>query len=310
MEIIDAHVHLYRSLELEKRNVVQPGRRDRDRWGNPESAVRFMAEQGIAKIVCLPNFPTRQMRERRIKTLEREAGGSVSPELSATVEEELKDAVRRHNEWICALSREDQRFVPAISLQKLFAPDEMAEEVRLRAGEGAKAVKLLPGLYFETPDDEAFWPMYEECQALGLTIISDTGTLGFDEAGIYYGEPLQFERMLEEFPRLHVVMAHFASAFWDERVELAKRHTNLFFDTSGSFYAEGLEVRDGTRAAHLADAVRLIRAVGPDRFMFGSDGPRFALQPQLEQILGLDLSESEMTLVLGENARRVYRMDD
>jgi predicted TIM-barrel fold metal-dependent hydrolase len=309
MEIIDAHVHLYRTLELEKRNVVQPGRRDRDRWGNPESAVRFMAEQGVSNMVCLPNFPTRQMRERRIAALQREAGGGAPPDLAASVEEELKDAVRRHNEWICALAREDPRFVPAISLQKLFAPDEMAEEVRLRASEGAKAVKLLPGLYFESPDDQSFWPMYEECQALGLTIISDTGTLGFSEAGLYYGEPFRFEPVLETFPRLHLVMAHFASAFWDERVELAKRYANLFFDTSGSFFAEGLEVRDGARAAHLDDAVRLVRAVGPDRIMFGSDGPRFAFQPQLEQILGLDLSESEKTLVFAENARRVYRID-
>lgn len=309
-EVIDAHVHLYRSIELEKRNVLAPGRRDRDRWGNPDSAVRFMAEQGVANIVCLPNFPTRQMRARRIKALEQAAGAPVSPELAASVEEELKESVRRHNEWICELGRSDGRFVPAISLQKLFTPEEMVEEVRLRASEGAKAVKLLPGFYFEAPNEPEFWPMYEECQARGLTIVSDTGTLGFSDTGIYFGEPLRFERILRDFPDLHIVMAHFASAFWDERVELARRHPNLFFDTSGSFFEEGLEVRDGTRAAHREDALRLIRDVGPHRIMFGSDGPRFAFQPQLEQILSLDLSDSERSLILSENARRIYRIDD
>jgi uncharacterized protein len=308
-EIIDSHVHLYRTLELEKRNVVQPGRRDRDRWGNPSSAVPFMAAQGVSKMVCLPNFPTHQMRARRLAAIAESVGelGGSSDE-AAAVEEELKEAVRRHNEWICGLAAQDARFVPAISIQKLFTPEEMVDEVRRRAQEGARAVKLLPGLYHEAPEDPAFWPMYEECQSLGLTIISDTGTLGFAETGSYYGEPRRFEAALRSFPKLRLVMAHFASAFWDQRVDLAKKHDNLFFDTSGSFYEDGLEVRDGTRAANVADAERLIRDVGPDRIMFGSDGPRFAFLPQLEQILGLDLTSKERTSILAENAQRIYRI--
>lgn len=307
-EIIDAHVHLYRNLSLEKQNVVHPGRRDRDRWANPESVMSFMDWEGIAKIVCLPNFPTRQMRAAQRAQLPADLVGEDLESSLEEIEQELKERVRRHNRWICELARQNSRLVPAISVQKLFSSEEMVEEVRLRAEEGAKIVKLLPGLYYEYPNDAAFWPMYRVCEELGLPIVSDTGTLGFSETGVYYGEPIQFVDVLEEFPRLTLVMAHFASAFWDQRVMLAKRYGNLVFDTAGSFQQEGMEVRDGPRAAHVDDAVRLMLDVGLDRFMFGSDGPRFMFQPELEQILSLDISERDKQRVLAGNARRIYQL--
>jgi hypothetical protein len=140
--------------------------------------------------------------------------------------------------------------------------------------------------------------------------VSDTGTLGQPDCGVAYGEPANFAEVLEAFPRLRLVMAHFPSAYWDERVALAHQFPNLYFDTSGSFYAENIEVRDGYRAAALDDATRLIRSVGADRFMFGSDGPRFLFQPQLEQIIGLDLTDDERQMILAGNARRIYRIDE
>ena len=84
----------------------------------------------------------------------------------------------------------------------------------------------------------------------------------------------------------------------------------MYFDTSGSFDAEHMEVRDGHRAASVEDAVRLIRSLGADRFLFGSDGPRFLLQPQLEQILALGLTDDERQMILAGNAKRVYRIGD
>jgi len=309
-EIIDAHVHLYRDLDLERKNVRIAGRRDRDRWGNPDSVVRFMDAQGISRIVFLPNFPTRQMRAK----LERELPAASSPEeRDAALERiraDLADRVRRQNEWACQTAREIPRLVPAISMQGVFTPEEMVAEVRLRAAQGARIVKMLPGMYFEYPQDERFWPMYEVCQELDIAIVSDTGTLGQAESGIAYGEPVNFTAVLRGFPRLRLVMAHFPSAFWDQRVALAKQFDNVFFDTSGSFHDHGMEVRDGRRATAIEDAVRVLRDVGIDRFIFGSDGPRFLFQPELEQILALDLDDDEKQAILAGNAKRVYRIED
>jgi predicted TIM-barrel fold metal-dependent hydrolase len=299
-EIIDAHVHLYRSLALEKQNVVDPGRRDRDRWGNPDAVGPFMDREGISNMVCLPNFPTRQMRRAQL---------ARQPEADLeSVDRDLLSRVRRQNEWLCQLHASDPRLIPAVGIQKLFSPDDMVEEVRLRAAQGARTVKLLPGMYFEYPNDRAFWPMYAACEELGVAITSDTGTLGSDESGICYGEPANFAEVLASFPRLTLVMAHFPSAFWDQRVELARRFPNLCFDISGGFNGPHREVRDGHRALAVEDAVRVLRSVGVERFMFGSDGPRFRFQPALEQVLSLDLDADEKQAVLATNARRIYRI--
>jgi predicted TIM-barrel fold metal-dependent hydrolase len=309
-DIIDAHVHLYRSLALEKQNVQDPGRRDRDRWGNPESVSAFMDREGISSIVCLPNFPTRQMRDTLLAQLPADQSTTEHETARTTIHAELLGRVRRQNEWLIQIGKANPRLVPAVGIQKLFSSEQMVEEVRVRAALGARTVKLLPGFYFEYPDDRAFWPMYEEAQALGLAITSDTGTLGFQESGAYYGEPIRFVDVLEAFPRLRVVMAHFPSAFWDERVELALRYPNLYFDVSGSFGAPHLEVRDEHRALAFDDAVRVLRKVGVERFMFGSDGPRFRFQPALQQVLALDLTESEKRAILAGNARRIYGIDE
>jgi predicted TIM-barrel fold metal-dependent hydrolase len=309
-DIIDAHVHLYRSLDLERKNVVHPGRRDRDRWANPESITAYMDGQGISKIVCLPNFPTRQMRRSLLDELPPGLAGRERGAAEADVDAQLAARLRRQNEWMCRTAAENPRLVPAISMQALFTPEEMVTELRLRVGQGAKIVKMLPGMYYEYPDDRKFWPLYSACAELGVTIVSDTGTLGQQESGIAYGEPARFAGVLESFPGLRLVMAHFPSAFWDQRAALARTYPNLYFDTSGSFNAPHTEVRDGRRAAAIEDAVRLMREVGIGRFMFGSDGPRFLLQPQLEQILGLDLADDEKQLVLAGNARSIYRIDE
>jgi predicted TIM-barrel fold metal-dependent hydrolase len=309
LEIIDAHVHFYRSLPLERQNVVNPGRRDRDRWANPESINGYLDFMGISKIVCLPNFPTPQMRKSMLAALPPSVEGTERKAAEAGVERELAQKLSRQNEWLCQEAANNRRLVPAIAIQMVYSPEEMVAELRLRAGQGGKAVKLIPGYYREHPADRAFWPMYEACQELGITVISDSGTLGADDAGFCYGQPANFQDVLEAFPRLTLVMAHFGSAFWDERVELALRFRNLNFDISGGFGAPNFEARDGLRAAALEDAVRLLRKVGVERFMFGTDGPRFSVPAQLEQALGLDLTDSEKHLLMAENAKRIYRID-
>lgn len=306
IDIIDAHVHLYRSLDLEKQNVRKPGIRDRDRWGNPEAIDAFMDQQGLSKIVCLPNFPTLQIRASLVKKLPAGQSENERTEALAAIDADLKNRLRRQNIWICELGTSNKRLVPTLAIHKIFTPEEMVDEVRKGAAGGARAVKMLPGLYHEYPYDEAFWPMYAACQELGLCIISDSGTLGEKDAGIAYGEPKNFTRVLEDFPRLNVILAHFASAYWDERMVMAKKFPNLFFDISGNFREHGIEVRDGERALAFEDGPRIMREVGMDRFMFGTDGPRSPFHASLEQALRLKIDPAERAMLMADNARRIY----
>jgi predicted TIM-barrel fold metal-dependent hydrolase len=316
--LIDAHVHLYRDIEAEKRGLPIPGRRDRDRWGNPDSVVAYMDREGVSHALSLNIFPTAWVRRGLRARIADDVSGAEREDAYAAIEKDLAERLRNHNGWLCALSRKEPRILAGIGIQKLLTPEEMVAEVNDRSAQGARAVKMIPGWYREFPSDRAFWPMYACCAERGLPVVADTGRLGLGYHAAYpgeyneicYGEPARFEEVLAAFPGLTLVMAHFGSAFWDERIDLAGRYANLMFDISGGFHAEGFKARDGQLALSETEAVRVMRKIGMERFMFGSDGPHAMLQPYLEQILRLDLSEGERQVLLNDNARRVYRIED
>ena len=95
------------------------------------------------------------------------------------VERELLAGLRRQNEWLCGHSNANPRIVAGLGIQELLSPEEMVEEVELRATQGARTVKLIPGWFHEMPNDRRFWPMYERCQELGLAVTADTGSPGW-----------------------------------------------------------------------------------------------------------------------------------
>jgi predicted TIM-barrel fold metal-dependent hydrolase len=221
----------------------------------------------------------------------------------------MAERVRRQNAWACEVGAAHERLAPFVGVQKLLGGAGGAEEVRLGHARGAKGVKLQPGMNMFLPSDRELWPVYEAAQELGLPILTDSGTYGRAAPdGGPYGRPLNFVEVLESFPRLTLVMAHFASAYWDERVELAGRFPNLHFDVSGGFGADDVQARDDRRALPEEDAVRVLRKVGLHRFLFGTDGPSVMPQPYLEQILRLGLTDDERQLLLAGNARRLYAL--
>ena len=204
-----------------------------------------------------------------------------------------------------------------IGVQKLLTPEQLVEEVdsgRSRSTRSEDPARMV----HEFPNDRAFWPMYQRCAELGLAVVSDTGTIGLghhqghpdEDNKIAYGQPVHFTEVLQSFPALTLVMAHFPSAFWDERLEMAREFPNLMFDISGGFQADGLAARDGQRAITETDAPRILRKIGIERFMFGTDGPTVMIQPCLEQLLRLDLTDGEKQIILADNAHRIYQTEN
>ena len=308
-EVIDAHIHLWRTPEQEKRALPIPGRRECDRWGTPDAALRLMDRCGISKVVFLNVLPTVEMIEAGLARLPGDADEADRRDETERLRLEMVDRVRRQNDWACEVGAAHDRLVPFIGVQTLLGPEGCVEEVRRGHSRGAKGVKVQPGMNTFFPADRDLWPMYETAQELGLPILTDSGTYGrLTPDGEHYGRPANFVDVLASFPNLTLVMAHFASAYWDERIELAKRFSNLQFDISGGFGAADVQARDGGRALAEQDAARVLRKVGIERFLFGTDGPSVMPQPYIEQVLRLGLTDEEQQLLLAGNAKRLYRL--
>lgn len=317
-DIIDAHTHISETMEVEKAQFPSaqfPQLTDEVRWAHDERIIAYMDRNGISKVVNLSILPAWRMAEARLKRLP----ADLSEEQRRTAEKETRetmaDRIRRHNEAICAMGRKYPRVIPFINMQPMLGGLEgMVEEFELRVSQGAKGVKLHPGMNRFYPFEHDFWPIYGRCQELGLPIIADSTLAGQAPPpypGAEFGEPIHFAEVLQAFPRLTLVLAHVGGAFWDERIELAQRFPNVYFDTALGFTGlkkEGEHDVHRGRGLHEADAGRVIRKIGVERVMFGSDGPSSGPVDLVEQILRLDLSTREKGMILAENAKRILKI--
>jgi len=323
-EIIDVHVHLCRTPEEEKEYFPLPGRRERDRWSTPERIIKYMDMNNIQKMAFMILVP----RQYRGPLYEKAKLGELPEEQRRQEKERIRRQIgplmREMNEWGCGVGRQFPRLLPFIGMSDdLGEPEAMAEEIALRVRQGAKGVKMHPGQFSYYPDDRAFWPMYEKCQELGVPILSDSGPwphshlvfmypnpLGYklSEDDKSYAEPKRWISVLKAFPKLTVILAHLGSAWWDERVELAQQYPNVYFDTSQGFAAPDQLPVVARRGLAEEDAVRIFRKIGVSRIMFGTDLPGIPLQPQLDQLLRLSLTDEEKRMILSGNARRILRI--
>ena len=292
--VIDAHVHTYKTPEIGMQAMSGAGQAGLS--GTPDELLAIMEEAGIAKAAQVNMTPVHEMYEAAVEKLPEDEGGGEHPEIAA----KMGERQRRRNTWTCELAKEHDGLVAFPSVDPLMDPDAMAAEVERCAKElGATGIKIHPaeGHYF--PHDERMWPVYEKIRELGLPIISHGG-LFMMTPDVDYTRPSNFEPILKRFPGLKLVVAHLGHGFWDESVALAEKYPDVYFDTSAVVSGvEHIEVLSDD------DAAELIRKLGMDRVMFGSDYPWFSPAASLEALLKLPLKPAEREKILGENARRV-----
>jgi predicted TIM-barrel fold metal-dependent hydrolase len=318
-EIIDCHIHVARTQEEELEWWYQPGRGRLQTYATPERVTAFMDYHHVSMMAFMVITP-RQLRgpvneKARLVELSMERCSQKVVDIKLKIAE----TIRELNQWGCEVGEQYPRLIPFILISDdLGNAEQIEEEVVLRVSKGAKGVKLHPGMYSFYPNDKLFWPMYEKCQELGLPVLSDSGPWPHSHVLTEYpmpmhqspkssdhAEPYNFIEVLDAFPRLKLILAHLGSAWWDERVELAAKYPNVYFDTSQGFAASDRIPFVPHRSLAEEDAVRIMRRIGLQRIMFGSDHPALSFGPQLAQILRLDLTEQEKKMVLGGNARNI-----
>jgi len=98
-------------------------------------------------------------------------------------------------------------------------------------------------------------------------------------------------------------MAHLGMGFLNEVTSMAQTYPNLAFDCSAiisAIPAEG-EFSD-------SQITGLIKKIGVERVMLGSDFPWYDPAEAMARLLRLDFSEQEKRLLLAGNAVRIYRL--
>ncbi len=192
------------------------------------------------------------------------------------------------NDWIISLPRE--RIIPFGAMHPDF-PDPAAEIARL-AGHGIRGIKMHSRNQDFLPDEPRMAPIYRALIESGLIVLFHAGR-DMVESG-FEARPAHFARMLDAYPDLTCVLAHMGGyQFWGEVCDqLCGR--DVYLDTA---YVPGNLPDD--------ELLALIRSHGPEKVLFGSDGPWTDVREQIAHISRLGLTPAELTDVLGGNAERL-----
>jgi predicted TIM-barrel fold metal-dependent hydrolase len=166
-------------------------------------------------------------------------------------------------------------------------PDIQAEVDRA-LGMGLKGVKIHSDMQRVNLDDPRLMALYEILQGRAL-LLAHAGDNRFD-----FSAPRRLARVLDNFPRLVVIGAHFGGwSLWEEALE-ALGGRDIHVDCSSSLYA-------------LTDAQirKLVRGYGAERVLFGSDYPMWNSAAEIRRLRASGLTDGELSLILGDNARRL-----
>jgi len=294
--IIDAHLHTYPRPEIGWQAQFGAGRSGHA--GTIEELLGLMREGNIAKAVMVNMTPVFEMREAALAKLPPDLSPARRTEAEEEIRLDLIGRLQRRNAWTCAVARENPGLAPYIGLDPSMDGVTIVQEINDRAKEGAKGVKLQPTNQRFFPNDGRLYPGYHKAQELGLPIITHSGVAALLKE--QHSRPANFVDVLRNFPGLTLVLAHMARGYLDEALEIMQTYPNVYLDTSTTI--------EGTLTPPLLsdeEAVAMIRRVGPDRVLFGSDWPWFHPVRDAQRIDSLPLTAEDKRLIFYENAQRV-----
>jgi uncharacterized protein len=295
IKVIDAHLHTYKNPEIALQAMGGVSRAGC--MGTPEELLDIMDEAGIDMAIQLNMTPAVAMFQAAMMKLPPQDREQARPDIIDT----MTGRIIRRNQWTCDIETENPRLVAFPSIDPIMGQESMVKEIEDRVSRNQiKGLKIHPAEGGFFPDEKILWPMYEAAQRLGLPVISHGGAFAADQE---YTKPERFSRVLGHFKDLTLVVAHLGLLYWDESVRLAENYRNVYFDTSAAIHGDDVE-----KSLTDAGAVELIRKIGVDRVMFGSDFPWYHPGRSLKRLMGMPFSDPEKKAILSENAIRILKI--
>lgn len=295
--LVDVHVHLYPDAAAgtlaKERYVIweygdDPGVAFSASPGDVATLASVYERAGFDRAIVVHLFDT-------ALALSRAPG--LPPAEAASV---AAEALLASNRWIAGVVAGSRVAEAMISIDPTVLPARtITAHLAEMAAAGVLGVKLHPVSHSFMPNDPVLHPMYELCAEAGLTVLSHSGPGPAGAAGS--ARPGDFAPVLRSWPRLRLVLAHLGGASWQETAAFAADFPQVNFDLS-----EVIEWAGAPGAPSAADLAALIRAIGADRVMLGSDFPWYDPVRTADRVAGLPgLSGAERSAILGGTATRV-----
>lgn len=289
MRIVDAHTHAFRDAAMAKLWLGPDGKRT----GDLGELRALLDEAGIDKAVVLLFHRSAELYEEELKA------GSA-PDVAR---EMIRAAIRSYNRWGCEAAANEPRFLPFIGVNPRFmSPDEVDAEIRWGKAMGAVGVKIIPNRLKAYANDPLLTPVFRSCTDMGMPLLSQSGSYGMvpSSQGDPFGHPKYFQDVLEQFPQLHLILAHMGHGYEKDVANLTRQFPNVFTDTS--LRLSRLGSSGNWSASEVVDA---IRSIGVDRVLFGSNYPFVNPVGYVKTLESLPLTDGERRQIASGNFERL-----
>ena len=256
--IIDVHAHIFPDKIAEKasKGISKFYDIKVDYDGKVSTLIKHCKESGIEKTVV--------------------HSAATIPEQVTVINDFIADSVKKQKD----------NLVGFMTLHPDF--NDIQNEVDRAMSMSLKGVKIHPDFQRFNIDDPKAFKIYEAIEGK-LPLLVHTGDFRYE-----FSKPQRMAKILDLFPRLDVIGAHFGG--WSEWRDVAEVYAGkrIWVDTSSTMYRlPPIAIRS------------LIDAYGVDKVMFGSDYPMWNAKNELELLDKVNLSSTEKEMILHENAEKL-----
>jgi predicted TIM-barrel fold metal-dependent hydrolase len=195
------------------------------------------------------------------------------------------------------------------------ALDEMDRQVNELGARSFKFYNAHIGKAWRTDDPAIAYPMFEKAQKLGIRVVQFHKGFPITRAKLEDLSPLDIQQAAVDFPDLTFAIHHLALPYFEETVYIAARFPNVVLVLSGTMHLPMIA------PWQFQDYMgRLLRDVGSDRIIWGSEAPLFGnpqpviewfwnmqIDPELQDRYGYpEITEYDKRKILGENQARLF----
>ena len=156
---------------------------------------------------------------------------------------------------------------------------------------GLHGVKMHPDSQCFAIDDPRLFPVYEAMEGR-LPVMLHMGDPRYN-----FSHPVRLKRVLQLFPRLEVIAAHFGGYSMYHTARELLWDTDCVFDVSSSlmFMEQGV-------------AEKYINSYGAERMAYGTDYPLWDPVKEVDRFLQLKLTDDQIDQILHKTAERILKL--
>lgn len=196
---------------------------------------------------------------------------------------------RSENERIIASMKQYPNRIVAFARINPYFRDKAVADIGDYARMGVRGLKIHPIRDFSgnrVNDPELMFPIIEAAQKMNLLVLIHSGEW-------WNCSPSLIADLARNFPKTNFVMAHSAGfGGHQEAIAVARHQDNLYVDTASNGYPDITS--------------NVVRALGPERVLYGSDHPTQPFGFEIGKIVKYaNLTSEQLDLILGKNLARL-----